>query len=338
MHFWIRQSLFVCAALWASTGVALAGLIWPTPNPAFQRGQSFEAFIQPTASGVAESGLFGCVRNGGHRFHEGLDLFPLKRDGRGEPKDLVYSVLPGRVVYVNKKPGYSSYGRYVVVVHDQEVPAFHTLYAHLARVADGVQPGVRVVSGTALGTMGRSASSSIPRSRAHLHFEIGFRLTDHFQRWYDRQKYGSKNRHGVWNGMNLVSLDPLDFYESMRSGESRNMAEYLKTVPAYARIRVHSSKVPDFVKNFPSLVTRPYQGRRIVAWDIAFTQYGVPKEWTPRFVEDNIGGRSGDVKVLAYNKKALAAQSCRRVMDVNGKVPKVSSGTVTTLKKLFGFK
>lgn len=329
--------VLVVAAL-LSPGSAQASLIWPTPNPAFQNGQSLEAFIQPTASGVTESGLFGCVRNGGGRFHEGLDLYPVERTRSGEPVDAVYAVLPGRVVHVNQTSGYSGYGRYVVVVHDQETPAFHTLYAHLASVGAGIRVGARVESGSPLGVMGRSASYSIPRSRAHLHFEIGFRLTNQFQAWYDRQKYGSKNRHGNWNGMNLVSIDPLDFYEAIRQGKVSTMSAYLKTTPVAARIRVQTSKVPDFVRKYPSLVTRSYAGKSVVAWDIAFSQYGVPKEWTPRFADEAIGGRPGDVKVLAYSPSIVTEQSCRRVLDMRGKIPTLSSGTLSTLQKLFDFK
>jgi len=315
-----------------------ASLIWPTPNPAFQNGEPIEAYIQPTVSGVPESGLFGCVRNSGSRFHEGLDLYPIKRDSRGEAADPVYAVLPGRVVHTSRVSGYSSYGRYVVIEHDQENPSFHTLYAHLASVGDGIMPGARIESGTVIGVMGRSATYTIPRSRAHVHFEIGFRLTDDFQAWYDRQKFGSKNRHGIWNGMNLVSVDPLAFYQSIRSGEVQNLYEHLRRLPAATRIRVYSHEVPNFVRNFPALVTKPFEGKTVVAWDIAFTKYGLPKEWTPRFVEDNLKGQAGDVKVIAYNPTLLESQTCRRVLNIGGSNPTLSSGIITTIKKLFGFK
>ena len=317
---------------------ANANLIWPTPNPAFQNGEAIEAYIQPTASGLPESGLFGCVRNSGSRFHEGLDLYPIKRDGRGEALDPVFAVLPGRVVHVSRVSGYSSYGRYVVIEHDQEVPSYHTLYAHLASVGDGIMPGARVEAGTVVGIMGRSATYSIPRNRAHVHFEIGFRLTDDFEAWYELQKFGSKNRHGVWNGMNLLSVDPLAFYQSIRSGEVKNLYEHLHRLPAAARIRVHTSKVPDFVKNYPALVTKPFKGRALVAWDIAFTKYGVPKEWTPRFAEENLKGQPGEVKVIAYHPTLLESQSCRRVLNISGSKPSIAPGTVTTIKKLFGFR
>ena len=318
---------------------AVVGLTWPTPNPAFQAGDPIESFIQHTVSGETQSGLFGCVRNSGSRFHEALDLYPIQRDRHGEAMDSVFSILPGKVVHVSAVAGHSSYGRYVVVVHDTQAPAFHTLYAHLAQVADGIELGVRVESGTVLGIMGRSAAGyRIPKERAHLHFEMGFRLTDDFQRWYDRQQYGSENRHGVWNGMNLVSLDPLAFYQAVRQGKVKNLYQHLQMLPAVARVRVFSSQIPNFVINYPVLLTRPYEGRRLVAWDIAFTQYGLPKQWTPRFAHEDLDGSPGDVTVLSYSPSLLKQQTCRQVLTLSGHQPTISSATLTTLKKLFGFK
>jgi len=316
-----------------------AQLVWPTPNQAFQNGEPVEAFVQPTSSGRVESGLFGCVRNGGAKFHEGLDLFPVERSARGEARDPVYAILPGRVVHVSEVSGHSSYGRYVVVQHDGEEPAFHSLYAHLASVNPGIRIGTRVEAGAPLGMMGRSAGGySIPRSRAHLHLELGLKLSNDFQTWFDRLNVKSPNRHGNWNGMNLVSVDPLDFYRKVRDGEVSSFLEYLRRLPVAARIRVHSSKVPDFVREYPALLRRPYHERELVAWDIAFTQYGLPKEWVPRFVDERLGGQSGEVRVLAYDERLIGAQSCRQVIRLGGSVPTIAPGTVTTIRKLFGFK
>ncbi len=107
---------------------------WPTPNPAWADGKGIEAFIQPTVSGDPQSGCFGCVRDNGFQFHEGLDLKPVARDRRGEPEDEVFAVLPGIVRHVNLRPGESSYGRYIVVEHTGVTPSVYSLYAHLARV------------------------------------------------------------------------------------------------------------------------------------------------------------------------------------------------------------
>ena len=96
--------------------------------------------------------------------------------------------------------------------------------------------------------------------------------------------------------------------------------------------------VPDFLKNYPALATKPFEGRAVVAWDIAFTEYGVPREWTPRFASEGLPGHPGDVTVITYNPTLLEAQMCRRVLDVGGSKPTITSGTLTTIKKLFQFK
>jgi hypothetical protein len=101
---------------------------------------------------------------------------------------------------------------------------------------------------------------------------------------------------------------------------------------------VQTSVVPHFVKAYPALVTRAYAGKELVAWDIAFSEYGLPMEWTPRFADEEIGGRVGDVKVLTYNPTLLKEQTCRSVLDTIGTTPQISSDTLSTLKKLFGFK
>src|SRR5579859_7545679 len=90
---------------------------WPTPNRAWAEGRPIRDFIQPTESGEAESGCFGCVRSNGYQFHEGIDLKPVRRDARGEPLDQVFAMLPGVVCYVNLRPGESTYGRYIVIEH-----------------------------------------------------------------------------------------------------------------------------------------------------------------------------------------------------------------------------
>src|SRR4051812_34092478 len=55
---------------------------WPSPNTAWEKGQGYEAWVQPTVSGEPTSGLFGSVRSNGTQFHEGLDIKPVGRDRR----------------------------------------------------------------------------------------------------------------------------------------------------------------------------------------------------------------------------------------------------------------
>jgi murein DD-endopeptidase MepM/ murein hydrolase activator NlpD len=309
---------------------------WPTPNSAFVEGKALSAYIQPTTSGLIKSGLFGCVRNGGARFHEGIDLYPIARDAAGEARDSIFCVLPGRVVHVSTIAGHSSYGRYVVVEHQQASLQFYSLYAHLARVAPGVKVGLNVAAGSILGVMGRSAAGyRIPKSYAHLHFELVLKLSDQFQTWYDRQKFGSSNRHGIWNGMNLVGVDPLEFFQQCYRGSLHDFKSYLEHKKVAARIRVITPQIPDFVRNHPALVTAPYQGRKLFAWDIGFSQYGVPLVWTPRFESCELIGRKGDVSVIAYSASTVGVQSCRQVVKSKGKKVQISKETYRTLQLLF---
>lgn len=339
--FWSGAGLaaLFCLLAFPLAGAGLEKLTWPTPNRAFYEDRPPGAFVQPTVSGEVASGLFGCVRNGGRRFHGGLDLSPLRRDRRGEAADPVFSVLPGRVVHVNRVAGHSSYGRYVVILHEAQEPAFHTLYAHLGRIPESIKRGARVGAGEVLGTMGRSAGGyTIPRSRAHLHFEIGLRLSDSFQTWFDRRDFGSKNHHGNWNGMNLVEIDPLEFFRAARSGKIESMADYLKRLPVAARVRVYTEETPAFVRDYPELLTRPVDGGEIVGWDIGFTRFGVPRTWTPRFRGEIPEGRRGDVRFLAYDRDRAENQTCKRVVGFSGSgKPELTEATLQTLRKLFGF-
>ena len=86
-------------------------LSWPTPNPAFARGMGYSAFLQKTGPDKQfSSGAFGCVRNNGYKFHEGLDLYPVSRDKSGRAEDSIYAAMDGIVAYVNSVSGYSAYG------------------------------------------------------------------------------------------------------------------------------------------------------------------------------------------------------------------------------------
>jgi murein DD-endopeptidase MepM/ murein hydrolase activator NlpD len=146
----------------------------------------YSAFLQKTGPDKAfSSGAFGCVRNNGYKFHEGLDLYPVKRDGRGRAEDNVFSAMSGIVRHLNATSGYSAYGKYLVLEHTTLTPPLYSLYAHLASIQPGLKVGSNVQVAQVLGKMGNTASYGIPLDRSHLHFEIGLRLTDNFQSWYD---------------------------------------------------------------------------------------------------------------------------------------------------------
>jgi len=257
-------------------------LAWPTPHPAWSQGRSAKEYLQHAGSGDPDSGGFGGVRSGGTQFHEGIDIKALARDRRGEPTDSVFAALNGIVRYINPTAGDSSYGRYVVLEHPEATPAVYTLYAHLAKLAPDLQAGTRVTRGQALGVLGHSSGGyMIPRERSHLHFEIGVAMARNFQAWYDRQKFGSRNEHGMWNGMNLMGIDPATFFNEWRAGRMNNFIDYFTRLETAVRLKIATRRTPDFVTRYPALVTKELANERVAGWDIRFNWTGIPFSWTP---------------------------------------------------------
>jgi murein DD-endopeptidase MepM/ murein hydrolase activator NlpD len=289
-------------------------LVWPTPNTAFLEGKPIDAYVQPTVSGEVTSGLFGCVRSSGTQFHEGLDLKPVSRNKRGEPTDDVFATMAGVVRHVNLRAGDSSYGRYVVIEHVELKPAVYTLYAHLSAVAPGVNAGERVECGQVIATMGRSAGGyTIPKDRAHLHYEIGLMATRWFQSWYDWKKFGSANDHGLYNGMNLMGVDALDFFNRFRARTVNDFSDYFAQLPSVVRVRIATKRVPDFVQRYPELLTREIPAAGVAGWEMKVNATGLPFSWTPLNAEDVEGFRTNEIRLSDVDAEALRRFRCKSI-------------------------
>lgn len=299
------RKLLLLLSLGAACLRAATPISWPTPNSAIDDGRSIEAYVQPTVSGEPTSGLFGCVRSNGFQFHEGVDLFPLKRE-RGEPADPVSAAMDGVVRYVNLRAGESSYGRYIVLEHPQATPAVYTLYAHLASAAPGLRVGAEVKRGQVIATMGRSAGGyAIPKERAHLHFEIGLVLTREFQRWYDGKKFGSRNEHGMWNGMNFMGVDPREYYLEHRAGSVREPLDYLRRLPVAMKVQVAMGRIPDYAMRYPALVKGEIPIVPPPGWEIECYWTGLPLSLRPLSPMEVIGLRPGGIRIVETNRTEL---------------------------------
>ena len=311
---------------------------WPTPSTAYLEGKSFETFIQPTASGVPESGLYGCTRSGGAQFHEGIDIKPVKRDRRGEAADPIFAVMPGVVRHISRQPGHSSYGRYIVIEHTEQSPSVFTLYAHLASITPGLNVGARVERDQIIAVMGRSASGyAIPKDRAHLHFEIGLWLTREFQGWYNWKKFGSRNEHGVWNGMNLAGIDPLDFYDKLRGRRVENFQQYFAQLSPAVRVRVSTRKLPDFIERYPALLTKPLPTDTLVAgWEVTFNEMGIPFAWTPLTAMELLGFATNEIRVIEADDALLKRHRCKSLSFTKRGKPAIGKDLETVLQLLFG--
>lgn len=291
---------------------------WPTPAQTSSSWRPGLENLQATVSGDPETGCFGCVRSNGYRFHEGIDIKPTKRDARGEAADAIYAAMDGVVRHINTKAGDSSYGRYIVIEHPDCTPAVYTLYAHISKVAPGITRGSVVKRGQVIATMGRTAGGyAIPRDRAHLHFEIGVWLSRDFQSWYNWKKFGSPNQHGVYNGMNLYGIDALDAFRQWQSGGYRTFAEYFARQPTAVRVRVATTKTPDFVQRYPSLVTKERPMGLLGGWEIRITPTGLPFSWTPLDAKETAGMRPGEVVIVEADDNLLRHNRCKELVKTH---------------------
>jgi hypothetical protein len=314
-------------------------LSWPTNGTAYTPQLPIEAFIQPTASGKAGSGLFGCYRNHGHRFHGGIDIKSCQRNSKGDPLDIVCATLPGTVAYVNNKPGRSLYGRYIVLKHHVDGYPLYTLYAHLRSIEPNIQKDQPVRQGQTLGVMGHSSSSKIPKQRAHLHFEVGFLLSDNFNAWYDKQQFGSPNYHGNFNGYNLIPLDPLDFYIRAQQKDWESLQAYCNSLPTAFSVEVCSARLPAFLKHYPFLCSESLAALGTLrGWEIGFTYFGFPKSWKPitkprihMVPEGHIHLLSYDAKLMEHNPGTQMLTRGKKGQMIPGKRLKKN------LELLFGF-
>ncbi|MCC6414903.1 MAG: M23 family metallopeptidase [Opitutaceae bacterium] len=336
----MRELLLVVVL--AIPGLSLAGEklqpVWPAPHPAWAQGKPSNAFLQEAGSGDPASGGFGGVRSGGRQFHEGIDIKALRHDRRGEAADEVVAALDGVVRHISSVPGKSSYGRYIVLEHPDQQPAVYTLYAHLASIASGIRPGVNVRAGQALGIMGRSASGyAIPQARAHLHFEIGLRLSDEFQSWYDWKKFGSRNEHGVYNGMNLLGTDPLAFFNAYRADQIKTMGDWFARMQPAVKLRIATRRTPDFVRRYPALVSGKLP-MLAAGWEIECDWTGLPFRWTPLGASEIQGLRPNEVRVIEVNQALLKREKSKDLVIRRGGRWEPVDDLRTVLQLVFGLR
>ena len=268
-------ALFLAAATAQALDICL-----PTANDALLQPGREADFFQPTVEGTVDSGMFGCVRRNGRKFHEGIDIKCLQRDRRGEPVDPVHAVADGEVAFFNKKPGLSNYGRYVVLRHRWDGVEVFTLYAHLREVAAALVIDQPVQKGQIIGTLGHSTNTreGIAAERAHLHFEINFMLNPNFRIWYPKHDPKAPP-FGNFNGLNLIGLDPAAFLRANAVDRKLDFAGYLARQPVAFTVLVGARPLPWLIMH-PEQV-RPAEGAT-TSYEIGVTVWGLPVVVWPR--------------------------------------------------------
>ena len=283
------MNLALIAASFLLTAAALPAQLlvdFPTDNRALLEGRPQDYFMHVNRDFEGErstpwqGGQFGFVRGPvrdgvGIRYsqlHEGIDIRPVHRDVQGNPTDEVRAAAAGLVAHVSHEARASNYGKYVVIEHRWEGSPFYTLYAHLASI--WVQPGQALRQGESLGIMGFTGSG-IDRMRAHTHFEVCMMLSKNFEIWHEANFRKDPNRHGIYNGLNLVGIDPGALLLAARKNPALKISDYItRDEPAF-KITVKNSPHFYLIRAYPWLVA-PGEVANPPAWTITLSRYGIP--------------------------------------------------------------
>lgn len=225
---------------------------FPTPQTKLDEADNPKVFM-PTASGKVVSAAYGSTRtrDGKPAFHEGVDIAPMERDSKKRSLDPVFAVADGRVGYISRRAGNSSYGIYVVLLHEDRLGEYHTLYAHLASVPEELKAGDDVARGMEIGRMGHTSTLGIPVQRSHVHFEFGTMLNSRFDEWLRSKKM--TRTHGNHHGWNLAGLNPTELFPFMKSGEPFVFETCILNAPVAFRLLLKVDGKPDYYCRYPLL-------------------------------------------------------------------------------------
>ena len=274
----------------AQTETATVDLALPTDNDAIFHGggPDFYQYVERDYRGEKstpwEGGQYGFVRDPEQtragvvytRFHEGIDIRCLHRDERGEPLDEVRAIADGKVVYTNSVPGYSNYGKYIVIEHRWGGSPYFSLYGHLSKI--DVRTGDAVHRGQQIAVMGYTGAG-INRERAHLHLELNLMLNHNFQEWYNSFLHeNDPNHHGIYNGINLVGLNIARLYLKLRENPSLTIPQFLAEEEMFYKVALPNSRHFELPKLYPWLVSGTAEAR---AWTVSFARSGLPLKIEP---------------------------------------------------------
>jgi hypothetical protein len=292
----------------------------PTANHAlFEKGGE-DRFFVPTPGKTWVSGTFGCVRSDGWQMHEGLDIKCLQRDRRGEPTDPVMATADGVVAYINNRPSLSNYGRYIVLRHIIEGMEIYSLYAHLSEVRSGVTVGKVVRAGEQIAIMGRTSNTGerITKERAHVHFELNLFYSDHFSVWFRNHFPKERDDHGLFNGQNLVGIDPrLILLAEHQDGPRFSLLNWIQHRPELCRVLVRKTDF-SWQRRYPMLVKSVGVVPReaIAGYEIALDFNGLPFELIPRGASQFKS--AARYQLVSVNADEYAKNPCRRLVTRQG--------------------
>jgi len=316
----MNRPICLCLLLLCARAVSAQPFQLPTANKAIFEPGGQERFFVPTTGKTWISGTFGCVRSDGSQMHEGLDIKCLQRDRAGEPIDPVMAAADGMVAYINDKPSLSNYGRYIVLLHHVSGMEIYSLYAHLSEVQSGLRAGRTVRAGEKIAVMGRTSNTHerITKERAHVHFELNLFYSDHFNSWFKRHFPGERNDHGLYNGENLVGMDPHSILLAEHEEGARfDLLKWIQHRTELCRVLVRQTDF-SWLRRYPMLVKQAalVKGEKVAGYEMALDFNGLPFELIPRAAAQIKG--PAKFQLVSVNAAEYTKNPCRRLVTRRG--------------------
>jgi hypothetical protein len=282
---------FLHFSIMAQTDRIVVDLVLPTDNDALfsGNGPAFYQYVERDFKGVKstpwEGGQYGFVRDPVEtsagvvytRFHEGIDVKPLRRDTRDEPLDEVRAIADGKVVHTNVVPRYSNYGNYIVIEHRWAGSNYYSLYGHLSSIA--VQPGDSVRRGQRIAVMGYTGVG-LNQARAHLHLELNLMLSHRFEAWHDTFFKNDPNHNGIYNGINLTGLDIARLYLALHKNPSLTIPEFLSDEETFYKVTLPKSSHFEVPRLYPWMLAGDSRSEKS-SWEVSFARSGLPLKIEP---------------------------------------------------------
>ena len=218
---------------------------------------------------------------------------------------------------MNHKPSLSNYGNYIVLRHEIDGIEIYSTYAHLREVGADLKPGTGVKAGQPIGTLGRTANTreGISKERAHVHFELNLFVNDRFPAWYKKNSPGQRNDHGLWNGQNLLGLDPRALLlEQQRLGTKFSLVQFIQNQTELCRVVVRATNFP-WLKRYAAFVQANPQAQKegVAGYEISLNFNGIPRELIPRAAAELKG--KGKFQLLSVNAPEAKKNPCRRLVS-----------------------
>jgi hypothetical protein len=282
---------FLHFSIMAQTDRVVVDLVLPTDNDALfsGNGPAFYQYVERDFKGVKstpwEGGQYGFVRDPVEtsagvvytRFHEGIDVKPLRRDARDEPLDEVRAIADGKVVHTNVVPGYSNYGNYIVIEHRWAGSSYYSLYGHLSSIA--VQPGESLRRGQRIAVMGYTGVG-LNQARAHLHLELNLMLSHRFEAWHDTFFKNDPNHNGIYNGINLAGLDIARLYLALHKNPTLTIPEFLNDEETFYKVTLPKSSRFELPRLYPWMLAGSSRSEKS-SWEVSFARSGLPLKIEP---------------------------------------------------------